>query len=185
MTSGLALRLARDHRRLGRVLDLLAGLIERFDAGEESSYDLFRELIEYVVDYVERVHHPTEDVLFTRLAAQAPAQAAILADLMREHRELTQLSRDFRDALASIMHGAVLPRATVVRQGRELVRRMRAHIDREDETALPLASALLSETEWAALATQAPNDADPIFGQPDPLRFRALYDHLKDVLDPL
>jgi hemerythrin-like domain-containing protein len=59
-------RLAEDHRRLTRLMALLEGLLDRFCAGDEPDYELMCELMEYMIDYADQVHHPSEDQVLTR-----------------------------------------------------------------------------------------------------------------------
>lgn len=186
-------RLTRDHGRFGRIMSLLEGLLERFQAGDEPDYSLTCELLEYVVDYADQVHHPSEELIFARLRerlAPAPgapdASASLSAELDRfsdQHRELERINRAFRDALEGIMHEAVLSRDEVAEQGRAMIDLMRRHIAAEEARVFPTARARLTEADWASLEQQAPSAADPVFGQLDPLRFRTLYDYLKDELD--
>jgi hemerythrin-like domain-containing protein len=72
-------RLAEDHARLARLMTLLEGLLDRFHEGLEPDYELMCELMEYMIDYADQVHHPSEDLIFERLLGQArpgPRRAA-------------------------------------------------------------------------------------------------------------
>lgn len=194
--SALINRLTRDHRRFGRIMGLLEGLLERFQEGAEPDYGLMREMLGYVVDYADQVHHPSEELLFARLRAclecdddtgEDASRGAGLGDaltaLAEEHRRLESMNRAFRDALDGIMHEAVLSRDAVAEQGHALIALMRRHIAEEEAGVFVIARERLGDDDWAWLDEQAPSAADPVFGQLDPLRFRTLYDCLKDELD--
>jgi len=192
--SALLNRLTRDHRRFGRIMTLLESSVARFHGGEEPDYELLCELLEYVVDYADQVHHPSEELIFAAMREvldrdgpplgvdQAELSRAI-ARLHAQHRQLEERNRAFRDALEGIVHEEVLSRDTVTEQGNAAVALMRAHIEEEERRVFLAAGALLSDADWERLERQAPSAADPVFGQLDPLRFRALYDYLKDDLD--
>ena len=180
--SELLNRLAEDHRRLARLLDLLEGMLDRFHDGEEPSYDLMCELLEYMIDYADQVHHPSEDLIFERLL-QAPGQGHdVLRRLMLQHDTLAQLNRRFRESLEGIVHEEVLRRDEVEQQGREVLNTLREHMVLEDTEAFPIAREALSEEDWAEIETKAPKVEDPVFGHADPERFRALYAQLKHEL---
>lgn len=220
--STLINRLTRDHRRFARIMTLLDGLVARFHDGEEPDYELMCELLEYVVDYADQVHHRSEELIFAAMdqimsnperagepnggqTAQRAEPAAnaqdeqsttaqpirrdaasvkqAIAALSAQHQQLEDMNRAFRDALEGIVHEEVLSRDAVAEQGRALIDLMRAHIADEEARVFPTARALLSAADWARLEEQAPSAADPVFGQLDPLRFRTLYDYLKDELD--
>lgn len=177
-------RLAHEHRRLARLLDLLEGLLDQFHDGVEPDYELMCELLEYMIDYSDQVHHPSEDLIFERVLALPDHGHEVLRRAIKEHETLGQVNRRFKESLEGIVHEEVLPRDEVERQGRELVAMLRDHMRREDQEAFPIAREALSAADWQELAQGAPNAADPVFGQPDPERFRAIYARLRSETDP-
>ncbi|MBK1647873.1 hemerythrin domain-containing protein [Rhabdochromatium marinum] len=187
-------RLTRDHRRFGRIMTLLDALVARFHGGDEPNYELMCEMLEYVVDYADQVHHPSEELLFARLTevlqtaeheprADAVALTAVVNECRAQHQRLQEMNHAFRDALEGIVQGEVLSRDAVAEQGRAMIGLLRTHCADEETRLFPVARDLLSTQDWAQLEQQAPNATDPVFGQLDPLRFQTLYDHLKDELD--
>jgi hemerythrin-like domain-containing protein len=176
--SPLLERLALDHRRLSQLLRLLEGLLNQINEGTEPDYATMSELVDYMIDYADQVHHRSEDLIFERLMEQEGCGNAVLSQLMQQHQSLSQMSRRFRDSLDSIVHGEVVRRDEVELQGRSLVDALREHMRLEDERAFPLAEACFSEETWAALLEAAPQIKDPVFGQSDPERFRAIYKQL-------
>jgi hemerythrin-like domain-containing protein len=102
----------------------------------------------------------------------------VLGILMHQHQEVVQLNRRFRGSLDGIIHGDVLTRDEVEVQGRDLVRALWNHMTIEDTQAFPLVVERLSQADWDEVARVAPNAADPVFGAPDPTRFRALFEQL-------
>lgn len=174
----LIARLGQDHRRLAQLLRLLEGLLDEFRDGLEPDYELMCELMEYLIDYEDQVHHPSEDLIFERVLAQEGPGHAVLAQLMQQHQSLMLLNRRFKESLEGIVHGEVLRRDEVERQGRALIAQLREHMQLEEERAFPLAQACLSEAAWSELLAAAPNVQDPVFGQDDPERFRMIYRQL-------
>ncbi|MBK1706343.1 hemerythrin domain-containing protein [Halochromatium glycolicum] len=174
-------RLGHDHRRLAQLLMLLEGLLDQFRDGLEPDYELMCELMEYLTDYADQSHHPCEDRIFERVLAQEGAGHAILGQLMKQHHSLGQLNRRFKESLEGIVHEEVLRRDDVERQGRELIAQLREHMRLEDEQAFPLADACLSEDAWAEIQAVVPAAQDPLFGQSDPERFRAIYKELNKL----
>lgn len=172
-------RLDRDHRRLEQLLGLLEGLLDQFRDGLEPDYELMCELMEYLIDYADQVHHPSEDLIFERVLAQEGPGHAVLQQLMQQHQSLVQINRRFKESLEGIVHEEVLRRDEVELRGRALIAQLRDHIRIEDEQAFPLAAACLPESVWGELLAAAPKVQDPVFGQDDPLRFRAIFRQLK------
>lgn len=172
-------RLDRDHFRLAFVLALLEGLLDEFHEGLEPDYVVMCQLMEYLIDYADQVHHPSEDLIFSRLLEQQGAQHALLTELMEQHRSLSQLNRRFKESIEGIVHGEVLRRDEVEHQGRELIDRLRRHMSLEDEQAFPLAKTSLDASAWSELLVAAPDIQDPVFGNADSERFRAIFKQLK------
>jgi hemerythrin-like domain-containing protein len=175
-------RLAEDHRRLTHVMVLLEGLLDRFSEGVEPDYELMCELMEYLIDYADQVHHPSEDLIFERVLAMPGQDHEVLRRLLHQHEALAQLNRRFKESLEGIVHEEVLPRDEVEIQGRQLLAALRDHMRLEDEDAFPLAAELLSDADWMELAAAAPSAQDPVFGQADPERFRSLYGQLQEEM---
>lgn len=171
-------RLALDHARLTKLLDLLADLLDRFHEGDEPDFELMNEMIEYMQKYADVIHHPTEDLIFRRVLEKGEVQHDVFHVLMRQHAAITQVSQRFRESLESILKEEVQLREDVEANGRELVATMRSHLAMEDAEAFPIARARLTAEDWEAIAATAPNAEDPVFGSPDPVRFKALYHYL-------
>jgi len=167
--------LAQDHARLTRVLDLLQGLLDRFHDGVEPDFELMQEMVEYIGNYADIVHHPTEDIIFRRVLEKGAGQHDVFDVLMRQHAGLSAVSKRFSKSLEGIINEEVLLREDVEANGRELVATMRAHLQLEDSEAFPIALQYLDDDDWAAIKAEAPVAEDPLFGTPDPVRFRALY----------
>lgn len=183
LMSALLNRLEEDHRRLTEIMELLEGLLDRFHDGEEPDYELLAELLEYMTDYADQVHHPSEDLIFEHLLATTDQGHEVLQRLMLQHQSLTQLNRRFRESLEGIVHEEVLPRDEVEIQGRELLATLRSHMLLEDNEGFPLAARLLSAEDWAQIEARAPDVQDPVFGHADPVRFRTIFAQLKNELE--
>ncbi|SDX84200.1 Hemerythrin-like domain-containing protein [Allochromatium warmingii] len=171
-------RLTQDHSRLRQVLDLLEELLDRFHQGEEPDYALMDELLEYMDSYADIVHHPTEELIFQRLLDKEIDAAEVLLISQRQHAGLSQLTKQFRQSLLGILNEAVLLREDVEAAGRALVGNQRGHLLQEEREAFPLALKHLSAADWAVIDVLAPNADDPVFGAPDPQRFKMLYRRL-------
>jgi len=167
-------RLNRDHRNLAQVLTLLDRLLDRFHEGAEPDYELMCELLDYMESYADQFHHPTEDLIFRRVIQSSGESPRVFGILMNQHHQIPQMNRRFRSSLDGIVHGDVLLREEVETQGRELVRALWNHMTIEDTDAFPLIQERLSAAEWAEVDRVSPRANDPVFGTPDPARYRSL-----------
>lgn len=171
-------RLAQDHARLTQILNLLEGLLDRFHEGTEPDFELMDEMLEYIDNYADIVHHPTEDLIFRRALDRGAGHHEVFEVLMRQHGGLSQVIKRFRKSIEGILNEEVLLREDVEANGRELVATNRAHMVLEDSEAFPIAMQHLRDEDWDEIEAAAPVAEDPLFGSPDPERFKALYRHL-------
>jgi len=176
-------RLNQDHKHLALVLDLLEKLLDLFHEGEEPDYELICEMLEYMENYEDQVHHPSEDLIFERMKARG-SHHSVIDVLMKQHSVLGELTRYFRQSLEGIVHEEVLRRDQVEAQGRDLVETLRNHLNLEEGEAFPLAREVLTDADWEELEREASAVADPVFGDRDPARFRALYQYLMRQVHP-
>ena len=175
-------RLKRDHVNLLRLLGALERQLDDFHHGREHDLDLMCELVEYIESYEDQVHHPTEDLIFERLKALTDDKRVAVEALEEQHRILADMSRKLRNSLEAIMHGGVVLRHEVEAQGRSMIKMLHRHMDLEEKEVFELAHAVLKDADWQAVEAQAPKFSDPVFGNPDPARFRTVFMHLTEEL---
>jgi hemerythrin-like domain-containing protein len=173
-------RLGQDHARLARLLDLFDHLLDRFHDGEEPDYELMSEMLEYMESYQDTIHHPTEELIFRRVLDRGGQRQEVFDVLRHQHERLPELNRRFRQSLEGIVNGEVLEREEVETQGRQLVATLRQHMALEDGEAFPIAESRLHASDWDAVEALAPSADDPLFGSPDPQRFRSLFQRLSN-----
>lgn len=171
-------RLQEDHQHLAQVLDLLERILDRFHEGTEPDFEVLSDLLEYMEQYSDQIHHPTEDRIFERMRKYGDQHRGVVDVLSKQHEALREINKQFRASVEGIVHGEVLPRELVEAHGRDLVQTLRNHLDLEEKEAFPQALELLTESDWDELLEQSSASSDPIFGDRDPDRFRALYDQL-------
>ena len=75
-----------EHVNFTRLLDLLEKQVAAFHAGGQPDYDLMRDVVYYLRQYADLVHHPQEDIAFARLLERDPAMKPQIDRLLQEHR---------------------------------------------------------------------------------------------------
>ena len=56
-----------EHDDFRRLLALLQREVAAFQSGEHPNYELMHEIVEYLVHFPDRLHHPREDAAFRAL----------------------------------------------------------------------------------------------------------------------
>jgi hemerythrin-like domain-containing protein len=75
--------LVNDHRNMTRIIDVLDRQIGSLDRTGSTDYGLVQHILEYLLDYPTRVHHPVEDLVYGRLSIRDPAAAGALDGIER------------------------------------------------------------------------------------------------------
>jgi hemerythrin-like domain-containing protein len=163
-----------EHDYFRRLLALLEKQLDVFHGGERPNYELMLDIVSYLREYSDKVHHPREDAAFTRLAQKAPELALPLERLKQEHRVIANAGEALRELLTEILGDAVIPRAEVEMAAATYLVYYSNHIAKEEEEVIAHAARVLRPEDWAAVQAAAPSVRDPLFGDEPEERFRSL-----------
>jgi hemerythrin-like domain-containing protein len=171
-------RIKMEHRAIARVIGAMQTWISRCREQGQVDTDLFASMLRYVKDVPHALHHPREDeVLFPMLASHARV-SVILDELNAEHARVDGLLESidvaFRD-LKRDMPNALNALAIAVEDFAEFYW---AHMRKEEEELLPIASAVLSEGQWSSVARAFCETDDPLFRADVAAEYRRLYEHI-------
>jgi hemerythrin-like domain-containing protein len=163
-----------EHAYFGRLLDVLQEEVDTLYAGQEPNYELLLDIVSYLRDYSDRVHHPREDEAFRRLARRSPDLRATIARLQQEHRVIAQSGDRLRELVEEVAADAVVPRADIEAAAATYIVYYRGHIAAEEKEILPAAARELTEADWSAARNAAPSRVDPLAAEGGVERFRNL-----------
>ena len=88
--------LRRDHTRLAQLLDLLGRQLDLFHVGVEPELDLLIDVLDYMENYADCVHHKAEDKLFELYVNDHPEDGALIEEVQVQHKTLVEMTRGFR-----------------------------------------------------------------------------------------
>jgi len=163
-----------EHAYFRRLLALLQKQVDVFHGGERPNYELMLDIVTYLREYSDRVHHPREDVAFARLAQKAPELALSLERLKQEHRVMANAGDALKELLAEILDDAVVPRAEVEMAAATYLVYYDSHIAKEEEDVIARAARALGPEDWVAVKSAVPSVKDPLFGEVPEERYRKL-----------
>ena len=163
-----------DHAYFGRLLALLQQQVDAFHTGEQPNYGLMLDIISYLRDYSDQLHHPREDVAFARLAKHCPDMELVLARLGQEHRVVAHAGETLRKQLDAVLGGAIVQRAELEVAAAAYLVYYGNHIAKEEEDVLPRAAQALTQQDWEAVGAAVPPGRDPLFGGGSDERYREL-----------
>lgn len=158
-------RIRREHGYMVRLLAVLKQKIALLEQEEPINYSLLREIVTYLVDHSERVHHPKEDILYQYYLDHFGEQQEII-NLENEHKVLSEQTHAFLDTVDMILNDAVVPQDIFLTQLKEFVNSQKSHLELEERAVLPLIAKVFTVKDWQAVEDQwTENEDDPVFGE--------------------
>jgi hemerythrin-like domain-containing protein len=145
-----------DHVYFHELLGRLQAELDLFHRGERPDYQRMCDIVRYLREYGDAVHHPRENVAFQRLVRHCPDMALPLARLQQEHRVIAQAGEILLEHLEAILDGAMLPRSQVEAALATYLVYYGNHIAKEEEDVLTRAAKHLDAADWAAVRAVAP-----------------------------
>jgi hemerythrin-like domain-containing protein len=163
-----------EHLYFARLLRLFRKEVDVFHRGGEPNYELMVDVLRYLREYSDGVHHPREDIAFARLSRHCPDLELVLARLAQEHRVLAAAGRDLLDRIEAVIAGDVASRERIEAAAATYLVYYESHLAREESEVLDRARAHLTPADWDAVRNGVPALADPLFGGEPYERFRNL-----------
>lgn len=159
MTSGrdTPTQVLRDeHRLILEVLDVLAQVLERGEAGGAWDMGAMEECIAFFRLFADACHHgKEEDLLFPELQERGmPRDQGPIAVMLHEHRLGRGFVKQMGDALPGARGGDGEALTTMVNAGRGYINLLRGHILKEDNVLFMMADQLVDEPACRRLCAE-------------------------------
>lgn len=171
--SDLLARWHADHSNFARLLDLIEQQVDGFHAGQRADYELMRLIVYYLRHYPDRVHHPREDVAFSRLVKRDPRLQLEIARRIQEHTVIAAAGEELLNCLNEVIAGVVIERSTLEAAAATYLVYYRHHLAAEEQQVIPRAVELLTSDDWTAVAAIS-TEPDPLFGADFDARYNEL-----------
>ena len=140
-----------DHVYFNELLGRLRAELDVFHRGERPDYEGTCEIVTYLREYGDAVHHPREGVAFARLARHCPDMELALARLEQEHRVIAQAGQRLLEQIEAILGGAIVPRGELESALATYLVYYGNHIAKEEEDVLTRAAGFLTAEDWDAV----------------------------------
>lgn len=172
-------RIRREHGYMVRLLAMLNRKLYRLEQEECINYGLVKEIVDYLANHSDKVHHPKEDILY-HYYIEHYGQRDEIANLELEHEQLSAKSHDFLNVVEMILHDAVVPKSLFADRLAQFIRDQKRHLDNEEQDVLPLIEQAFSTSDWQKVESQwSESDSDPVFGETIADRYRQLAERIK------
>jgi hemerythrin-like domain-containing protein len=167
-----------EHRYMNLLLGTLEEQLETSDLATPEDYFLMQDIVRYLHEYPDAVHHPTEDLLFDKLVRRKPDARKDVTRLRHDHDKLRVNTAELLQSLenAAAKHTSESAE-TVGVELNEYIRRLRRHMSFEEAHLFPNAVQCLAHKDWQAIETRLSAVEDPLFGRAVASDYRPLYEY--------
>ena len=161
-----AIQIIRDeHLAISAVLYSLRYLVKGMRKGEAPNFPLLRAILDYIVSYPDRWHHPKEDkYLFAAVRRRTRDADGLIARLEREHALGHPLMEELKKELIAFQGGDAQAGERFFDAADRYAELEWEHLRTEEEAFLPIAERVLSPDDWAEIAAAFRENDNPLFG---------------------
>ena len=156
-------RLKGEHAQFLRKLNLLELQYLDMCRDEAPDYAFMQNIVVYIQEYPEQIHHHLEDMIYSILLERADG-VEFVQELISEHTQLEVVARELRESLESSPRSAASDEKLKKQLSKFLVWQ-RQHIYTEESEVFPLAQSVLTQKDWKRLQYMMPILDDPICGK--------------------
>lgn len=174
-----------DHVHTAQLLDALESQLERVNQWNMQDFDLMLDMIEYLTQYSDDLHHPRENLIYARLSKRRRDLDSTLIAIVEEHDSIGEHGLELRDCLMSIRAGAIVSQEKVCAEFIYYVQTLRSHMNTEEAQLFPLARDALTPADWADIDATIAGKVDPLFGSRSEKRYRRLWQFIEAELTDL
>ena len=142
-----------EHRAIAAVLLAQKAFIDGMAEGKyDANYALLADMIQYLTEVPDRVHHPKEDLyLFPALRKRSPELAAVIDEIEAEHARGDDEWRALAQALETF-EAAGMPGLPAFRAAANRYFDFQwQHISKEESKILPRARDVLTPEDWSVI----------------------------------
>jgi len=166
-----------EHRYVLRLIKMLEHEANTLQDGAEPDFLTVADVLNYIIHYPDRFHHPKEELIFDRMVDADEKTQKTLNTLRRDHKRVASMGKEMTDLLAEVTK----PRCSKKKKLEfaaslhEYIKRLRAHIQLEETEIFEPAARLLTKADWKAIDKQIKPIIDPVFGKKKSVEFEKLF----------
>jgi hemerythrin-like domain-containing protein len=145
--------LHNEHRYMGRIFEAFKEQMSLLQENMPADYNLMHDVMHYMSNFPEKVHHPREEIVFRKLMERDPELAPTIEKIFIEHETQIQKGRSVLKLLAEIRREETpeLREQLQVRCEDYLAFHGR-HSALEEGKILPRVAETLTDADWIAIA---------------------------------
>ena len=157
-------RLRSDHRNMAMLLDSLDAEIDKLAASGEPDYSLVSDIMLYVTEYPDVVHHPKEDIVYRHLKSLRPDIRSDMERVEKDHRFIEEWGLKLKYDIETLSSGTIPGRDELIGELHDYMEQLREHMYWEETELFSLADELQHYGDWSDVILANNEISDPLFG---------------------
>ncbi len=167
-----------EHAYIGSLRKAMQREVNKLNRKGLPDYLILRDMMRYLMEYPDILHHPLEDRLFARLLNHKSSVRSDVLELLDEHKDLAKESQYLFYLLDDIISHRKKPKKSLLRlQLTDFIEQYNQHVALEEKVVFPEAEKTLLPDDWQVLASSLEIYEDPLFeskGNEDEGNFESL-----------
>ena len=171
--------ISREHSYMVRLLVILDQKLNFLKQEKPINYLIINDIISYLQRHSEMTHHPKEDFIYHYFLEHYGDNHNI-ANLLEEHKNLSETTKEFSDLLEMVLQDAVVPNDVFCERLEHFIHQQKKHLDFEEREILPTLKRHFTVQDWLAVEKLwGSEDSDPLFGQSIDKEYQRLSEYMK------
>lgn len=171
--------LTAGHRNMERVLTLVRLKLDTLHGSkDEVDFQLLSNAIGYMQNYPGVSHHPTEDVIISKLLGYASENRGRFSQISDQHQRFSRWEVTLLQKLRDAQAGDAVACREAQELGKTYCAEQASHIHNEEAELFPRALQWLSDADWETVEDHSRSALDPVFARKELQRFDTLHDYL-------
>ncbi|PRY66459.1 hemerythrin-like domain-containing protein [Vreelandella songnenensis] len=153
-------QLRLDHANMARMLHVLQLKQKTLVQGERPNFQLMREVVDYILAYMEGFAAPLERICVERLESRASEHLPLMEKMASDYLELKPRLQLLSDNIDTILMDNVLPMDRFAEDLKDYLEAHRAYLRQEREGLFPLIDEYFSQEDMQELLQALPEGAE-------------------------
>ncbi|WP_016914484.1 hemerythrin domain-containing protein [Vreelandella stevensii] len=153
-------QLRLDHANMARMLHVLQLKHKTLAEGERPDFQLMREVVDYILSYMDGFAAPLERICVERLQAQATEHQPLMTQMADDYRELKPRLMRLSHDIDMILMDNILPMDRFADDLKSYLEAHRAYLRHEREGLFPLIDQHFTSDELEELRQALPEGAE-------------------------
>ncbi|EHJ93126.1 hemerythrin domain-containing protein [Vreelandella boliviensis] len=153
-------QLRLDHANMARMLHVLQLKQKTLVQGERPNFQLMREVVDYILSYMDGFAAPLERVCVERLQTKAPEHLELTEQMANDYRELKPRLQRLSNDIDMVLMDNIIPMDRFADDLKAYLEAHRAYLRHEREGLFPLIDEHFSQEDMEELRQALPEGAE-------------------------